>query len=384
MVEGLIANVAKFCVVSATLTAAICCFAQLFGRLTRLVDEPDGVRKLHTSATPLVGGLAVLIPSLCVSLFYLMAVHPAPFIAIAIAAAMFMLLVGAADDRLDLPPLWRVTAFVVITFGALAAEPLFVLHTLHLGAAEGGVTVVLGALAVPVTGLMIIGFLNAANMADGMNGQLLGSIVTWCAFIAWHLGAELGIPFIAVMASATAALMFNLRGRLFSGSSGAYAGSLLVGLGAISAYRISNGAMPAALPALWFWLPVLDCVRLLITRAIERQSPFAADRNHFHHMLMETMGAREALAVYLTLLAMPGFAAELDLGLGLGVLAVCVLVYGAIVAKRQILRLAVKPRSTTIISPTLAPAVARARAGWPRARMMRMRRQDPKESELTG
>lgn len=334
LIDGTLATAAKFCVVSATLTAAICCYAQVFGRLAGLVDEPDGIRKLHNNTTPLVGGLAVLIPSLCVSLIYLMTVHRAPFLVVGISAAVLMLAVGVADDRHDLPALWRVAAFIAITFAALAVEPLFVLHKLQLGAIGTGLTVQLGILALPITGLMIIGFLNSANMADGMNGQLLGSTVIWCALIARHLGVELGTPFIAVMASAAAAMMFNLQGRLFSGSSGAYAGSLLVGLGAIAAYRISDGTMSAALPALWFWLPVTDCVRLLVTRTLEGKSPFAPDRNHFHHMLLERMRPGLALLTYLALLALPGLAAEVSLELGAASLAVCGLIYATFVLSR--------------------------------------------------
>lgn len=336
VVEGIIASVAKFCVVSATLTAGICCYAQVFGKVTRLLDQPDGIRKIHSTATPLIGGLAVLVPSFAISLLYLAQVDIASPIVGAIIASAVMLVVGVADDRHDLPPTWRLVAFIAITFGLLIAEPIFVLNTLRFGTGPGSVTVPLGVFAIPATGLMIVGFLNASNMADGMNGQLLGSIVIWCLFVAWHLGFEAGIPFLAVMASAMAALMFNLRGKLFSGSAGAYAGTFLVGVGAIGAYRMSDGQMPASLPALWFWLPVLDCVRLLVTRAMEGGSPFEADRRHFHHLLLKRLPPRGALTVYLALLAAPGAAAELNLGLGAAALGLSILAYAGIVIAMEV------------------------------------------------
>ena len=40
-------------------------------------------------------------------------------------------------------------------------------------------TVPFHSLAAPITLLMIVGFVNATNMADGMNGQFLGSVVIW-------------------------------------------------------------------------------------------------------------------------------------------------------------------------------------------------------------
>ena len=67
MFGGNISTVAVYCVISLTLTAAICCYAQVFGRVTKLIDKPDRVRKLHEAETPLIGGLAVLVPSFAVS-----------------------------------------------------------------------------------------------------------------------------------------------------------------------------------------------------------------------------------------------------------------------------------------------------------------------------
>lgn len=334
--EGVVSTIASFCAVSATLTAAICTYAQVFGRVMHLVDEPDGVRKLHGRATPLVGGLAILLPSFAVSFFYLIEKHDVAFMPIAVVASALMLVVGVVDDRFDVSPLWRLASFLLITWGAFAARPLFVLHALHFDLPGFELNVALGVLAVPITTVTVIGFINAANMADGMNGQLMGSLAIWCLFIARHLGIESGIPFLTVTASAAAALCFNLRGKLFSGSSGSYAASFLVALGAIAAYRQSEGSMPAQLPVFWFWLPVLDCLRVMTGRMLEGHSPFSGDRNHFHHILLETLRPSLALGGYLGLLALPGIVAEFDLSLGGATLIVCMFVYAALILSRQL------------------------------------------------
>ena len=60
-------------------------------------------------------------------------------------------------------------------------------------------------------------------MADGMNGQLLGSVMIWSAFIIYYLGVDVGVPFIVLICSALVTFIYNLRGRLFAGNSGAYA-----------------------------------------------------------------------------------------------------------------------------------------------------------------
>jgi UDP-N-acetylmuramyl pentapeptide phosphotransferase/UDP-N-acetylglucosamine-1-phosphate transferase len=65
-------GVIGFCATSALMTAAICWYASAIGGTAHLIDRPDGVRKLHIRETPLVGGLATLLPSFAVSLVYLL------------------------------------------------------------------------------------------------------------------------------------------------------------------------------------------------------------------------------------------------------------------------------------------------------------------------
>lgn len=213
---GDVSTIATYCVVSATLTAVISCCAQVFGRVTGLVDRPDGQRKTHEVDTPLIGGLALLVPSFAVSIVYLSLVAHAPFMVTAVAAASLMLIIGLADDLTGISPVWRLLMMMFLVFTTFSIEPIFVLHTLRLGVAGFSSAISLDPVAAPVTALVILGFINASNMADGMNGQLLGSIMIWCLFIALHLGLDTALPFIAVICSAGVTIIFNLRGRLFS------------------------------------------------------------------------------------------------------------------------------------------------------------------------
>ena len=44
------------------LCLAICLMARPLGRAVGALDRPDGARKTHAGETPLVGGLAVIVP----------------------------------------------------------------------------------------------------------------------------------------------------------------------------------------------------------------------------------------------------------------------------------------------------------------------------------
>jgi UDP-GlcNAc:undecaprenyl-phosphate GlcNAc-1-phosphate transferase len=350
-------TIAELCAASAAITAVICFYAPGVGRIMRVMDKPDGSRKLHDEETPLIGGLALLVPTFAVSLFYSLNPSVTPIMLAAVGAASATLIIGIVDDRKGLSPILRVAALSAVIAAVLIADPLFILHTLVFKIFGWAVSVSLpNWLAAPFVLFMILGFVNAANMADGMNGQLLGSVTLWSVFIVHYLGPDAGLPFIILICSTLVTLAFNLRGRLFAGSSGAYAAALFVGLGAIAAYRLADGTMAAQVPVYWFWLPVIDCVRLMVTRILKGRSPFAADRNHFHHMLLDHMRARHALLVYLGLLAAPGAAAMLNEGLASVTLLLCVGGYFIFVA-RELHRSATTTKSPRSLFGRIAETV---------------------------
>ncbi|MGH6828641.1 MAG: hypothetical protein ACREFW_07000 [Rhizomicrobium sp.] len=326
-------DIVMLCAASAAMAALICCFAAKLGGALGVMDRPDGRRKLHRGEVPLVGGLGLLLPAFVTTIVYYLSFPVAATMLFALAAALAVLTIGIIDDRTGLSPIARVAALTVVIVAVLAADPLFILHVLEFKIF--GLKLALSLpwlIAAPFGVLMILGFVNAANMADGMNGQLLGSVMLWSGFIVHYLGFALGLPFLALICSGAVVFGFNLRGRLFAGSSGAYAASLFVGLGAIATYRIAGGGMAAEVPIYWFWLPVLDCVRLMVRRSLEGRSPFSADRMHFHHLLIGHLRPSQALFAYLALLAAPGMAAMINSTVAGMTLLFCIGCYGLVIA----------------------------------------------------
>lgn len=328
-------KIALLCAGSSAVTGLICYFAAPWGRAAGIMDSPDGGRKLHRNATPLMGGPAVMIPVLVLSFISYARLAVPPIMLFALIAASVAFVIGFIDDRVALSAISRVGLLTAAVAAVLIIDPLFVLHTFVFKAF--GVPISLTApdlLAGPFVVLMMLGFVNAANMADGMNGQLLGSVALWSAFIVYYMGPITGLPYVLLAVSCLVAFVFNLQGKLFTGSSGAYAMSLFVGFGAIAAYRLANGQMHAQIPVYWFWLPVLDCVRLLISRTLNGQSPFAADRSHFHHMQLDHMQSGRALMIYLALIAAPGIAAMISEEAASITLVLCIVLYVAFVATK--------------------------------------------------
>lgn len=255
----------------------------------KLLDHPGG-RKDHLLSTPVVGGIGIFL-GIAVSLVFL---HGSSGIIPFLMGAGLLVGVGVLDDHLDLRWWFRI-----------AAQMVAVLVMIYAGGPRIEVVpgffsnqpVVLGSLAAPFTVFITVGLINAVNMADGVDG-LAGTLVM-IAFAAMSLlalraGNTLLASRMLVMVSAIAVfLSFNLRlpwrprARIFLGN----AGSMLLGYTlAWFAYRLTQDPMHPVSPVLPPWLlalPVIDCLALIVRRALARQSPMHADRNHMHHLLLD-------------------------------------------------------------------------------------------------
>ena len=45
-------------------------------------------------------------------------------------------------------------------------------------------------------------------------------------------------------------------------------------------------------------IPVLDTLRVMLVRLLNRKSPFSADTNHLHHILFKNYGTKKTLIIY--------------------------------------------------------------------------------------
>ncbi|MFH0964468.1 MAG: MraY family glycosyltransferase [Planctomycetota bacterium] len=141
------------------------------------VDEPDGVRKVHTRATPRLGGLAIfagLAAALVAEAYY----HPWylgvltdtgtnwEFVAGLGIAAVLILALGVIDDvaglRARTKLLGQVTAAVVV---------VWLVSDLRVRSLVG---IPLHWLSAPVTVLWLVACANAVNLIDGLDGLAAG------------------------------------------------------------------------------------------------------------------------------------------------------------------------------------------------------------------
>jgi UDP-GlcNAc:undecaprenyl-phosphate GlcNAc-1-phosphate transferase len=99
------------------------------------------------------------------------------------------------------------------------------------------------------------------------------------------------------------------RARVFMGNAGsAFLGFII----AWASFRLTQNVWHPVTPILAPWLlatPLIDCVTLIARRLMRRQSPFRADREHMHHLMLDAGFTPTQLTVVLT---------SINLLLGLG------------------------------------------------------------------
>lgn len=255
-----------------------------------LLDHPEG-RKDHAVPTPVVGGLAMLFA--CIVALPLNSPISQHIVALGVAA-LIVVAIGVYDDRNEvrwyLRLGWQILAGLVITvWGGARVE--------ELGATFGVDTFNLGIWSIPFTVFATVGLINALNMidgADGLAGSLALAALVMLGAAAVYAGNEQLAERVLIMCGALVAfLLWNLRfpwrprALAFMGD----AGSGLLGLViAWVAFRLTQNSGHPVNPVLALWvlpIPVMDCLVLIVRRLQERRSPFAAGRDHIHHMMVD-------------------------------------------------------------------------------------------------
>lgn len=284
------------------MSLGVCLSANRIAKALDIVDTPSaGGRKRHGQPTPLVGGLAVILPALVALAF--LALDDGGFALIGVCVVV-MLGLGMADDRTNVSASKRLIIAAAALVGLMVFVPGLRLPVLTFSFLDGPLT--LGGAGLALATVSVLGLQNAVNMADGKNGLVLGISLIWVILLGFY-APDILHPLLSVLAVAlTITLVFNLKGRLFLGDAGSYSLSVLIGLLSIYTYNHAQGALFADMLVMWFLVPVLDCLRLIGTRLLRRQTPFSADRTHLHHYLHAFSSRwRNGLTFYLVLVGLP-------------------------------------------------------------------------------
>jgi UDP-GlcNAc:undecaprenyl-phosphate GlcNAc-1-phosphate transferase len=294
---------------AAAVTALLTPLTMRLARAVGAIDHPRE-RGLSERATPLLGGLAIFTGALVAGLTWL----PDERIwhGVLIAAA-FITVVGALDDRFELPPAVKlvgqiVAALIVVHFGVEVEEiALPFIGLLHFPNAGSAITVV-----------GLVALMNVVNFSDGVDGLAAGVcaiIAAALAVIAFDLERWAPGVLAAIIAGASLGFLFyNFPpASSFMGDCGANLLGLLMGCLTVEGAVKTQVVLSFVLPLILLAVPFLDTTFVVLKRLKYRRPIYASDSEHFHHRMARIGFSRRRTIAYLYAwtLMLAGFALAL-------------------------------------------------------------------------
>ncbi|MBB5127950.1 MraY family glycosyltransferase [Streptomyces griseoloalbus] len=278
-------------------------------------------RDVHREPTPRLGGIAMFF-GLCAGL--LVADHLTNLSQLfeksnepraLLSGAALIWLIGVLDDKFEIDALIKLGG-QMIAAGVMVMQGLTILWLPIPGVGSVALTQWQGTL---LTVALVVITINAVNFVDGLDGLAAGMVCIAAtafflyAYRIWYsYGIEAAAPAtlfaVILMGMCLGFLPHNMHpARVFMGDSGSMLIGLVLAAGAISvtgqvdpdALKLFAGSekeavhqtvpvyIPLLLPLTIIAVPAADLILAIVRRTWRGQSPFAADRGHLHHRLLE-------------------------------------------------------------------------------------------------
>ena len=218
-----------------------------------------------------------------------------------LVGTIVLFLTGLKDDLMVVSNATK-TGGQLLAIALVLVNPALHITTLHGFFGIGEVSILF---TLPFSAFVMYAIINAFNLIDGIDGLAAMVAILILGFLGYlfltmNLYFFVGLS-VLMIGSLLAFLFFNLSAnkKIFMGDSG----SLIIGF-VIATAVIRIFAVPTSkIEVLPFMnenlhivvlsvliLPFLDTVRVFTIRLLNKKSPFKADRNHIHHVLIDDVG----------------------------------------------------------------------------------------------
>ena len=268
-----------------------------------IFDLPNTLHKSHALPTPYLGGIAIMLGVVLVSLLAVLfstdVLGNLNLLLSVIIPAFLLGLIGLWDDLKSLPAYPRLFAQSAVGM----CVSIILITTGTLGTPTGS-----PALDILMTVIWIVGICNSINFFDNMDGGAAGTVVfssLGLAFLAWNLGQSLLAGLALVTAGATFGfLIWNKNpAKIYMGDAGALFLGVLLATLAIRLDPITQSrAISLSIPLLLLALPILDTTTVVISRLRNGISIFQGGQDHLSHRLVEAGLTRKSAVIVLWLL----------------------------------------------------------------------------------
>jgi len=241
-----------------------------------LVDRP-GLRKIHVTPVPLLGGVALYVASVFSLLLLVEQYYVMQAVSLLVGASA-MALLGLWDDRQPLTPAVKFAVQLLITAGlVLSGVQVELFHAPWLN--------------VLVTGCWVLYVTNAFNLIDNMDGLATGIAAVAAAFfmLCAVLNGQVlvGSLAAAMLGACLGFLVFNFNpARIFMGDAGSlFLGFMLAALAIKLRFPGNTDRVTWMVPVLLLGIPIFDTAFVVVSRLRRGVPVWQGGKDHVSHSL---------------------------------------------------------------------------------------------------
>ena len=283
-----------------------------FAKKRNLFDYPDK-RKQRSSNNVRLGGIAIILSFLLSSIIFLFLskiipgdqIHSFKIVTLVVGSLLYFF-IGLIDDIYNLPP-WP-KLFLQLVFGFILWEQGIKIQNITFSLFIESKLQIPNSLSLILTVSWVGAITNSINWIDGLDGLAIG--VSAICFIPITIlnfqngNFEIAVLSIIIIGTCLGFLRFNYKpSKILMGDGGSYfLGINLASMSILSGSLYNNNSsffnqkLDILCTLMIVSLPLLDLIKVILTRIIKRSSPFKPDREHIHHKLVDK-GIEEKLAV---------------------------------------------------------------------------------------
>ena len=296
-----------------------------FAEKVGAIDVPKDGRRVHDHPIPRMGGLAIFLGFVLAVLAFVDMSTPimGMLIGAVIIAAM-----GAVDDIVSLNAWVKLGIQILAALVAIRSGIVFDVISNPLVFSDKAF-IPIGYLTVPLTVLWIVGCTNAVNLIDGLDGLAVGvsaiSSLTMLVVALFVSEPNVALILAALTGACPGFIPYNLNpAKIFMGDVGSQLLGLILATVSIMGMFKFHAIITFLVPVLAMSVPLADTVFAFFRRIVHGQSPFHADKGHFHHRLLAMgLSQKQAVAVLYAISAILGLLAVLLAGTYTAVRIVC-------------------------------------------------------------
>lgn len=264
----------------------------------RLMKEVNS-RSSHKGKVPSFGGIAFFIV-LILFLSMFQTLRDLPTGNHLIIGMMLLFMAGLKDD------LVVSTAKLKFVSQLFAAGFIVFTPELHLTTLNGflGITEIPFLVGSLINMLIVVALINAYNMIDGVDGlaSIVGIVIAIAYAVSFYLAGQ---PYyvlvcLTLIGILSAFLRFNLchdEKKMFMGDSGSMVVGLMIAFLTLKILVVTQTGSLFNIDLIFrqrfifafavLFIPIFDTARVIVIRLLQKKSPFEADRNHMHHVLLD-------------------------------------------------------------------------------------------------